>query len=767
MSIKSHKDYDKELNRLEETIDYVEKIISTIENTKNKFKEDIKDAYINLDYLDSSLSYSTIMLNTTLLESLENNFEQLLNAREKPYFAKMDIQQADKDKIQELYIGKISLFDDSMENPMVIDWRAPIAGVYYDGRLGNASYEVAGEQHNIELYMKRQYSINEGRLLDFMEVDISVSDTFLQASLEAHAEDKLKDIVSTIQAEQNAIIRADIHKPLLVQGVAGSGKTTIALHRIAYLIYTYSETFKPHNFMIIAPNHLFLDYISQVLPELGADKVKQTTYVDFMLEIIGKKYKITDSNVKLIEVLENQNNQNKLSTTELIAAASKFKGSMQMKSIIDQYVENLKKKIVPKQDFFIGNQLFIKQEEIYKVFLEEFSHLPLLKRVNQIKLFLNKRVKSESPRLLDKISTQYNQQIQRIRDYEEPTEARRQKIVMMIEERDSRLELIQKSSKTAVAKYMNLFSKEELIGYYRMMITDPVFLGESSTVVEPLELYQFISSNALILFNKKQFEIEDLAPIVYLKKKLYGVESQDIKYVVMDEAQDFSEFQFYLLKDILETERFTILGDLSQGIHMHRSIQNWEFVKNEVFQKEVTYLSLEQSYRTTVEIMNLANKVLSHYSSDDFILAKPVVRHGKLPTIKSFCCKNEMTKCIEKKILELKDEGYSSVAIIGKTRKDCMTVKKQFTKNGIISAELLDEKVQAFNHELVIIPSYLAKGLEFDAVIIATYDDCYIEEDLDIKLLYVSMTRALHRLDIFCAENTIPLLDEIIEDDKK
>ncbi|MDW7669406.1 MAG: hypothetical protein SCJ93_11325 [Bacillota bacterium] len=208
-SIRKHDDYDFEIERLDKTKDYIKDLIGTVINKRIRFKEDIKDAYINLDYLDSSLSYSSIMLNTNLLDNLERNFDLLVKSKEKPYFARIDIKQEDKDKTEKVYIGKISLVDDNMDMPMVVDWRAPIASVYYDGRLGKTNYEAVGNKQEIELLMKRQYEIEDGKLEKFMDVDISTTDTFLQASLDGHAGDKLKDIVSTIQGEQNQIIRAD------------------------------------------------------------------------------------------------------------------------------------------------------------------------------------------------------------------------------------------------------------------------------------------------------------------------------------------------------------------------------------------------------------------------------------------------------------------------------------------------------------------------------------------------------------------------------
>ena len=193
-----------------------------------------------------------------------------------------------------IYIGKTSLLREGAFTPLVVDWRAPVANLYYEGRLGENTYESEGDIYEGELLLKRQIAIENAQLVDFIDVDITTNDAFLQASLEASADKRLKDIASTIQAEQNRVIRANMRRPLIVQGVAGSGKTTIALHRIAYFIYTYEKTFNPETFMILAPNRLFINYISEVLPELGVEKVKQTTFIDFMSELIGKKINLVD-----------------------------------------------------------------------------------------------------------------------------------------------------------------------------------------------------------------------------------------------------------------------------------------------------------------------------------------------------------------------------------------------------------------------------------------------------------------------------------------
>ena len=760
MSIKKHNDYENEVIRLNDTMTYLENVIYTLAESRIKFKEEIKDAYIHLDFLDSSLSYSSIMMNSKMLDDLEKNFELLMRSRKKPYFSRIDIKHKDKKYSEALYIGKVSLFDQNMESPMVVDWRAPIASVYYDGRLGETTYEVEGQEQTIDLLLKRQYMIDDGKLNDFMDVDISATDTFLQAALGAHASDKLKDIVSTIQGEQNAIIRADINKPLIVQGVAGSGKTTIALHRIAYLIYTFSETFSPENFMIIAPNSLFLDYISQVLPELGADKVKQTTYVTFMMNLIGKKNKMTNHNDKLLALIDSNRTPNDLLSKELIRKSAEFKNSMCMKDVIEKYIEEIKIQMIPNVDFELCDRVIMDYKSINELFLIELSFLPIYNRISKIKLYLSKIVKSESKKMLQDVADDFDNQIEQIRMREDSSETRRIKIVNLMDQRDNLLSLIQKESKNVVNRYMNKIEKKDLLIYYKELMCNSARLGDLSNQQLVAEQYEYIANDSTKLYTSKHFELEDLAALVYLQKFLFGIDDDlDIKNVVIDEAQDFSAFQFYVLRDILKTERFTILGDLSQGIHMYRAIQDWDYLRHHIFKEETAYLTLEQSYRTTIEIMEMANRVLRHSKRENIIYAKPVVRHGDVPSILAYKNKDDVIQSVEKQVSSYKNKGYTTIAIICKTQKEALTIHKKLCKISQYSIALMDDKVEHYNNDIVVIPAHLSKGLEFDAVIICTLEDAYMFEELDIKLLYVAMTRPLHQLSVISIENAMPFFD--------
>lgn len=759
MSVREHPDYIEETNRLNSTKEYIENAILATNKNRELHKDEIKDAYINLDYLDSSQSYVSILVNTKLLDELEKNYDSLIRYRKKPYFSRIDFRQEDNAHIDKFYIGKMSLYKPEWEIPIVIDWRSPIASVYYDGRLGKVSYKTNTDLVNGELFLKRQYSFNDGQLESLLDIDITATDTFLQASLEANADNRLKDIVSTIQSEQNAIIRADIESPLIVQGVAGSGKTTIALHRIAYLIYTYGESFFPDNFMIIAPNKLFLNYISNVLPELGVDKVIQTTFIDYMLQLIGAKYKLLDTNKKLTAII-NDTIENK----DMVQKISAFKGSLIFKNIIDRYIKKMEYSFVPNEDFTLGSYTLMTSKEIKKIFIKECFNLPLYQRIKEIKKSLTNRLKLNKKIIVSELQQHYDNKIQNIWDNEIESEDRRQKIINLISERDMSINDIMKSAKTLITKYIAKFPKIDLYTYYKEIITNRDVLQEFSLGKASFEFIKSLCKYSSDILETKHIEFEDLAGLAYLKYKVFGFEKNiDIKYVVIDEAQDFSHFQFYTLKQIFNTELFTVLGDLSQGIHSYRGVKSWDFVLNNIFNKNRSqYLTLEQSYRTTVEIMDIANKVIERCPIEGLILAKPVVRHGENPLILELSSSDEIIVAVALKINELKQEGYSSIALIGKTLKECNDICKLISKKVGMQIKLIDEKESIYDSDVVVVPSYLAKGLEFDAVIIVNINDKYTESELDIKLLYVAMTRALHRMNIYYKNSTIPVLGKVI-----
>ena len=756
MPLKEHPDYKEELNHLTDTKEYMEQVISESENNRGSYEENIKQAMRGLNPTDGSESYINLLVNTRFLERAMENIHHLKRLRSKPYFARIDLKTKHLPTVEKLYIGKTSLFRSDNLQPVIIDWRAPVANVYYEGRLGEVSYEVDEEQITGELKRKRQYVIEEGGLQDFQDIDITTRDELLQASLGSNADHRLKEIVSTIQAEQNQIIRADMYRPLIVQGVAGSGKTTIALHRIAYFIYTYAEHFNPEQFLILAPNRLFLNYIADVLPELGVEQVQQKTYIDFLQELIGTKYKVGDPNLKFIEITSRPPED---PTRRLLIWESTFKGSMEYKRVIDGYIQEIEEGLHPSDDFKLGKRVIYSKEEVKRMIVKDYSYLPLFGRIEKIKKVLTQTIKEKRKEFIIETENKYDKLLQQNNWTIREEEKRHKRALQIIEKKERIVEFIEKQSKTLVKEYMKQFSKKDLFTYYFDLLVDKEKLLTLLNRKELEQEVEFLSTQSVTRLKKKIYELEDTGALLYLQTQLFGFkEPIKIRNVVIDEAQDFSLFQLFALKKAINTDLFSILGDLSQGIHSYRGIQNWDQVLEHIYPNGA-FKTLEQSYRTTVEIMNLANEIIRQSQVPNLILAKPVVRHGEKPALIQY--QNDFVPDLEQKIKEMKEQGFKSIAIISKTIEECQKIDDLINKKSDMKVRLFlgDEEYQT--DEVILVPAHIAKGLEFDVVMIVSVDEEFIQEDLDIKLLYVAMTRPLHRLFVYYREKTYSLLKQV------
>lgn len=372
MAAENHPSYEEELQRCNYTLEYVEKSLESTIKRKERLDSDIDN--VSKHFIsENSQSYIDLMINTRIRDTLALKLRNLLVAKSKPYFARIDFKEMDSNKKEKIYIGKMSLMRDEDQEVIIVDWRAPIANLYYEGRLGEADYWCPGGNVKGELTLKRQFSINESILQEIFDIDITTNDEFLQTYLGANSDNRLKEIVSTIQVEQNKIIRADMWKPLIVQGAAGSGKTTIALHRIAYLVYMFEKSFEPENFMIIAPNKLFLNYISEVLPELGVERVKQTTFEEFAMELIGKRFKLKEPFEKLTKFVNHNVTREQIEANSMLKRCSEFKASMKYKELMDHYVKYVENSFIPKEHFKIANVVVFKYEEINDLFLKQYK----------------------------------------------------------------------------------------------------------------------------------------------------------------------------------------------------------------------------------------------------------------------------------------------------------------------------------------------------------------------------------------------------------
>lgn len=727
-----HPDFKEEEQHLAYTKYYMQKLLDESKRDVQTAQENIRTAMADLDYLDSSLSYQNILTNARFFDMAKNQREGLEAIRQKPYFARIHFQK-ENEPAEKLYIGKTSLFDRETQEPIIVDWRSPVANVYYDGRLGDLTYEVNGEEYKGHLYSKRQYKIEKGRLLEVRDIDLTTNDELLQDALAGKADVRLTEIVSTIQAEQNEVIRAHLKQPILVQGAAGSGKTTIALHRISYFLYTMGEHFRAQDLMILAPNKLFIDYIADVLPELGVGQICQTTFAEYVQNATNIKLKLQNPNQQLEKLVQQDE------IDEIALWVSKMKGTLEYRDIMARYVAKIEQTIADQfEDIYIEKYRILKASHLRRLFLEDYNYLPLEKRISKVRSVMQNHVRQKKKQILYSLKKRYDAVLDKalfgIRD-----DAKRKEVVTKwIDERDERLPAVEKEAKTVVSRYMKRFEKYKIKPLYREFLTNRMLQEELASKWTKEEHDRFEKAH-----KKEVWALEDLAALFYLQAKIKGFKDEwKMKVVFIDEVQDYSLFQLAALKEGLETDMFTMVGDLAQGIHSYRSLTNWEPVR-ELFPR-ASYKTLQKSYRTTIEIMAVANRILEQMS-EDLPLVEPVVRHGEEPTF------HEMMTFDAAQIADIyaqiRSKGHHSIALICKTTDEAKKATKALQKVNM-NVQTLFETSEIDQDALLIIPSHLAKGLEFDAVIIAAVDHPFRDTSIDRKLLYVALTRAMHELHL-------------------
>ena len=643
------------------------------------------------------------MLETSMLKAynIESN-------KDKPYFARLDIKEAEITEIEPLYIGKIGIIGDDGKS-IVTDWRTPVASVYYDGNLGQVEYNAPGGKYKVDLLLKRQIQIENGKLKSIYDVDSVSDDELLKPYLSASMDGRLKNIIATIQKEQNDIIRENINTNMIIQGVAGSGKTTVALHRIAYLIYNYSNRMENGNFLVIGPNKIFIKYISSVLPDLDVGGVKQTTINEFLLDYIGTNIEIKESNAKLEDLVSKGIDLDK---------TAKYKGSMEYKEKIDEYIDEYERQyVLPKNNLKIYGVDILSKEKICKAYNSTPKDKSIEEKIEFATIYLAKQISNDEENIYSILWGKLADDLKVVTDLDEKEKIK--KLMFKIKEK------IKQGFKGEIKK-MFYNPKGKSVELYNTFL--------SIYNHDDLDEICFKPSNK----KNKIFEVEDIPALLYIEYRLKGAEKfKNIKATVIDEAQDLSEFAFYIIDKILFNSNITIFGDLAQSIYSYRSIDNWTQV-NRLLKNKYIIKQLNKSYRNTIEIMNEANKIIETLG---YSKAVPVIRNGdNVRYLKS----DDITNTIINLCNDYRNQGYNSVAIITKDTKKANDIYNKLKQN--IEVDLVVENNDIKKHNIKIIPSHLSKGLEFDAVIVI--DDFIRNNILDMKLLYVSMTRAMHKLDV-------------------
>lgn len=695
-----------------EELEYENKKLNKIEEKLDIIKKEEEQVLLTLP---KKYSHNPILL-SNLMSITATKITNIAKIKERPYFARIDFKDDKKQNKEKIYIGKIGVLDLD-GNIVITDWRAPISTLYYDSNLGRVEYIAPEGLIKGDMSLKRQIIISNNKVTDIFDVDSVSDDELLKPYLGANADNRLKNIVASIQGEQNYIIRKGIEKNIVVQGVAGSGKTTVALHRIAYLMYNNSDKYKADQFMVIGPNKFFINYISNVLPDLDAGNAVQLTIEELAKKFIDEDILFEDVTKNLSDIIDNGVEKKYL----------KFKNSMNYYRLLDNYLNDVESGFISAKGLVINNIQILSKEDIENVYKTVNGSCVSQKLEMTSKVIAN-RLKNNND-VYEYIKNSMDTLCQNEKDVN-------RKRNLIKKEFDMLKELTSNGFEKQLKKLLNI-DKVKVLNIY-------------SDFVSSLDGMIELKSDTMYLLKKKTCQNEDIAALLYIKYYLFGNEKfKGYRQVVLDEAQDFGKFTFYMLKLLISNATFSIFGDVAQGIYSYKSIDDFNEILEDVF-KEAEYIKLKKSYRTSIEIMNEANKISKEIGLDE---ALPVIRSAG-PVIKSKINKSDKENYIVNQVKKYKEAGFKSIAIIYKNQKELVNMNKKLKENSIES-EIIYKDQEKYDGGICLLTSYLSKGLEFDVVIIADAQDEIYKYDnrLDMKLLYVSMTRALHKLELVYENN--------------
>lgn len=643
--------------------------ITNLKNSNQELEKSItesqREMWQNLHEMDAAeAEFTQATIERSVLEA--KTYYQVLNKLERvyqnPYFGRIDFNEDDKKT--EVYIGLTSVSDSELNN-FVYDWRAPISSLYYDYELGNAFYRAPKGIIKGVIDLKRQYKINNAKLEYAFDSSLNINDEMLKNALSNNTSSKMKEIVTTIQKEQNQIIRNTSYDHLVVEGAAGSGKTSVALHRIAFILYRYRKLINNKNIVIFSPNKVFSEYISDVLPSLGEANVPCVLFSEF-LESQIKEYEDVENYSFLIERYHNTKDALEKKILEI-------KMGNEFMDIVDNYIEREINKIKFK-DIVINDEILLSKEDCEEDFLVTYARFKPLVKIRKI---------------IDNVTNKYrNTHIKKEKGYGT-------KIKNSITYNDNILNLMK-----------NMYHDEKFL-----------LELENKYKIDRFDFQKF----CLKEISSSQLKYYDGILYLYLKAKLLGLNSKvDIKYVIVDEAQDYNMMQYYLIKEYYNNAKFTILGDPNQAITNMVNYQNMEKIKD-VIGGKIALLKLLTTYRSSYEITKFCNKILN---LDNVNMINRHSDEPKIINVKNI--KEEIMYLINQSI----EDGLESIAVL------CENKDIEYKLKELLGNEKLGKKTY-------ILPVYSSKGLEFDSVII--YDDGLSKNE---KLYYVACTRALHRLNI-------------------
>ena len=673
---------------------------------QRKFLWDNRNEFDEFEVLENC---SQIALEEKTYANKLNKLKSLERQLKSPYFARLDFKEKGEEG-DSFYIGLASVEDKDNFDFYVFDWRSPVANMFYDFEVGPAFYNAPIGKIEGDLEFSRQFNIKNSKIVCTHDSGAALCDESLTAMLDRNATDKMKNIVATIQKEQNDIIRNDDAKTLFIQGAAGSGKTSIALHRAASLLYKHRKNLQADNILIFSPNEVFAEYIIDVLPELGEYNVLQTTFDAYAKKSLPADYYF-ENKAEHLDYLYSGDQE--LANRVL---AMEYKNSMKFMEIIESFCRDLPEKLVKCKPIFIDGKQIIPVKSVANTFLKRFNDIPLLNRLDVVKQSIFSQVEN---RFLNSDSGDY--------DFE------------YVEDKENFYEHCKTEINAQIDNMVVTFNTVEI---YKLLWSNiENYCNDDLSKVKEITLGYL---------NNREVKYEDITPMLYIRAAMEGFRNyKNVKHILIDEAQDYSPLLYELIRKSFKNAAITIMGDLNQRIDEHSNVKNRNAI-TEIF-NDIKIEVLSKSYRSTANITNFTRELLDTHEP-----IEAVERSGDNPKV--IITKNRIVE-VAKTIETMQEKGYKSIAVICKTKAITNDVYHKL-KEVLAEINLIDTEISEFKIGVNVISSYLSKGLEFDGVIVADGEE-YLNES-NKNLFYTVCTRALHELKVFTKES----LEEMLPSNK-
>ncbi len=770
-------EYQQEQKRVDRVTEIITEQISRLEKETTRRRNEVvhirkhfwDEIKVNTDTFDDYLETiiglrqeaQALSISQSTHRHASKRLSTLRRMQDAPYFGRIDFIEEGNSTREQVYIGISSLTDESGEHFLIYDWRAPISSVYYDYQPGPAKYTTPGGVIEGRLEKKWQYLIRGGVLQSMFDTSLTIGDEILQQVLGKGTDKHMHSIVATIQQEQNRIIRHDRGRLLIVHGAAGSGKTSAALQRIAYLLYKHRDSLNADQIILFSPNSMFNSYVSNVLPELGEENMQQVTFQEYLDHRLSKEFQVENPYEQLEYVLTKANTPSYRSRV----AGIRFKASARFFEAIYAYRKSLELSGMVFKGINFRGKPIITAEQIADRFYSSDTSLRFLNRLEKLKDWLLKqineaeKVERTKPWVQEEIELLSNEDYHKARTYLAKKRGfNRESIADYEMEPEALAQLIVRQKVKPLRKRIRAFHFVDMKGIYKQLFTDPLKIEQWIEGEIPGE-WADICKATLEMLDEGKLSYEDATPYLLMKELIHGFQiNSSIKHVLIDEAQDYSPFQFEFLKRLFPRARMTVLGDFHQAIFAHASeMVDFQTLTCLYGPEETEVINMARSYRSTKPIIEFTRRLVP---GGERII--PFERDGEKPVLTQLSNRAELHRGIASKVADLQSLGLNSIAIICKSTEESRNAYEGLSN--IDDIKLLKNNSMEYEQGVVVIPSYLSKGIEFDAVIIYDASEKVYGDESLRRVFYTACTRAMHYLQLYSVGEPSPFLRNVLKE---